>query len=144
MADLEKKFCYALAGRCIWKKIKESNNFTNRDGLIIFPSNDFNVNSQVITLMPDYKKRMVLKRIVLVTDQENVIHMVENVGDKEIYWERIAHEEMEQLLKYYRLVHFCGHVSVVSLEEPFGNTSLLYDAGINLSSYILSAIFKVR
>lgn len=144
MADLEKEFCHALKGRRIWQEIKGRHGGANMFGLVMFPSEDSVVNSEAVALLPRYKERMFLQKVVAVTSQGGVIHALETAGYEDICCESLSHKEMKQLLTYYRLVPFCVYTAVVSLEEPFGNASLLYNGGMDLRSYILLSIYKVR
>ena len=102
------------------------------------------MNSAAIELLPDYRAQMFLAKIVAVTDQEDVFGTLGKLKYENICCEKISGEEMKKLLKYYCLVVFCAHTAVVSLQEPFGNYSLLQDGGIDLKSFIFSAIYKVR
>lgn len=144
MFDLEKEFCCAKEGRLVWHKIKNKYSFTNMFGLVIFPMTDMNINKEAVALLPDYKEQMFLQKIVVVTNQEAVICELKAAAYENICYELVSDEQMRQLLMYYRLVYFCAHIVVVSLEEPLGNTLLLRNERVNLKTYILSAIYKVR
>lgn len=144
MADLEKEFCHALTGRAVWEKIKKKHGIAGRCGLVIFPSADAAVNHEAAALLPVYMERTFLQKTVAATDQGEVVSMLEKAGHRDVRCESLTHVEMRRLLKYYRLVSFWTFTTVVSLEEPFGNVSLLHNKELDLGSYILSAIYKVR
>lgn len=142
--DVEKEFQEAREGRLIWLEIKRKYSFTNSFGLTIFPTEDFDLNTEAIILLTDYKKQMFLQKIVTVTNQLDVFNTLKQFEYEDIYCEKISDQEMKLLLKYYQLIKFCAHIAVVSLQEPFGNYSLIYDGEIDLKKYIFSAIYKVR
>ena len=144
MIELEKEFCCACGGMPVWHKIKKKYNLTDRFGLVIFPMADFNINCVAVKLLPDYIERMFLQNAVAVTDQEEGVRLLREIECEKVFCESVSHEEMRQLLRYYRLVQFCTHIIVISLEIPFGNDTFLRNSGINLHSYISSAIYKMR
>lgn len=144
MEYLEKEFEEALAGRDVWLKIKNKYGFTNGCGMAVFPSEDEALNKEAVRLLPEYRRKLFLNKVVAVTDQAAVTDLLKNVISGEIFCENLAQEEIQLLLKYYRLVIPCAHISVVSMDEPYGNGNLLKEMDVDFEDFIMSAIYKVR
>lgn len=144
MEYLEKEFEQALAGRTVWLKIKEKYHFTNGCGIVVFPSEDEALNREAVRLLPEYREKMFLNKVIAVTDNEAVVNVLNNVVDQNIYCEMLRQDEVNLLLIFYRLVIPSAHFSVVSMEEPYGNSNLLREMDVDFKDFILSAIFKVR
>lgn len=142
MENIENEFNYALEGRKIWILIKEKYNFSNQCGLVIFPSDNQTLNIEAVKLLPDYKKRNLLDKLVVITSQKVIIDSLKQLHDKSIYYELIDKKNIDLLLKYYCLVPFWIHIVVISLDEPFGNSILLNKYDIDYKNYILSAIYR--
>ena len=144
MDYLEKEFEEALAGRDIWLKIKEKYGFTNGCGMVIFPSEDETLNRAAVELLPEYRKKVFLKKIIAVTDKAAVRGLLKQVTGQEIFCENLEQEALRLLLKYYRLVIPCAHISVVYTDEPYGEGNLLREEDVELEDFIMSAVYKVR
>lgn len=144
MECLEKEFEKALEGRAIWLRIKEKYNFTNGCGLVIFPSGDEVLNKEAVKLLPEYRKKLFLNKVIAVTDNEAVGEMLNCVINQDIFCENLRQTEIKLLLQYYKLVVPCAHISVVSIENPYGNRNLLDELDVDFEDYIMSAIYKIR
>lgn len=142
--NLDAEFEKAAEGRKIWLMLEEKYGIGIDCGILIFPTNDNVLNIETIQLLPVYLERFHLRKIYVVTDQETVIKTLRDLFAKEIEEIEISHDEMNGLLKYYRMVDFSSHIVNVSLEEPFGNDHLLKKKDIDLRDFILSSIFRMR
>lgn len=141
--DLESEFEKAKSGREIWLLLSEKYNIDSDCGLIFFPVDDYELNMKAISLLPTYINPH-LRKLYVLTDQKSVTETIKGLSCQEIVGIDLSQTEMDDLLKYYRLAAFSGHIVIVSLEEPFGNDHLLKKKDISLKDFILSSIFKVR
>lgn len=144
VTELDNEFEKAKAGRKIWLSLSEKYNIDSDCGFIVFPVSNDELNKETIGLLPVYIERFHLKKIYVVTDQKSVTETIKGLLCQEVVDIELSRADMDNLLKYYRLVEFSAHIAVVSLEEPFGNDYLLKKKDMELKDYILSAIFKMR
>lgn len=144
MAELEKEFRHALSGREVWLKIKKKYEFTNEFGIVLFPSENQDLNTEAAALLPSYKSRAALKKVVAVTCRKSAACLLSCLAEENIEYEMLGQEEMEDLLGYYRLVSFCAHVIVVSLDKPYCEKHFLTETGITLENFVKNAIYRVR
>lgn len=142
MVDLGTESCSVREGWQVWQDLKGKYRFTNTCGLVVFPALDLAVNREAVAMLPSYMEQRHLQKVIVVTDRDDVADMVELAGHKDVSWEKISDEAMESLLRYYRLICFWLHIAVVSLEEPFGNDSVLCNGKADLRSYVYSSIYR--
>lgn len=142
--NLEVEFEKAAEGRKIWLALEERYETGLDSGLFIFPTDNDAVNRETLQLLPAYLERYHLGKVYAVTNQETVMQMLENLSVQKTVGIELSDDEMDSLLKYYRMVHFSPHIVMVSLEEPFGNDYLLQKKKIGLKDFIMSALFKMR
>lgn len=141
MFDLEYEYEDALKGRNIWLEIQERYHITNQWGVIFFISGDDRLNNQVVQLIPDYMKKNNLNEVLIIQEKDNLseVKTIENVN-----YLTLHKSEITKVLKYYRLIHFCKNIVVISLEEPYGNECISKNKEIAYKDYIASAIFKLE
>lgn len=144
IVNLDAEFEKAAEGRKIWLALEERYHFGIDCGIFIFPTDDSVLNIETIKLSSVYSERFHLRKVYAVTDRRTVIEALRDSDVHDIDEIEISHDEMDMLLKYYRIVNFSSHIAIVSLEEPFGNDYLLRKKSIDLKDFILSSIFKMR
>lgn len=144
IVNVDAEFEKAAEGRKIWLALEERYHFGIDCGIFIFPTDNSVLNIETIKLSPVYSERFHIRKVYAVTDQRAVMEALKDSDVREIGEIEVSHDEMDSLLKYYRIVNFSPHIVIVSLKEPFGNDYLLRKKNIDLKDFILSSIFKMR
>lgn len=141
MFDLEYEYEDALKGRDIWLEIQDRYHITNQWGVILFISDEYILNNEAVQLIPDYMKKNNLNEVLIIKEKDNLskIGEIENVK-----YHLLCKSEIAKVLKYYKLIHFCKNIAVISLEEPYGNKYICKNKEIAYRDYIASAIFKLE
>lgn len=138
---LEEHYKIGAIGRELWLKIKEKYDFGYEYScLVIFPTANQNLNNAAIEGLPEFVERKYLKKVVLVfpkTFWEEVL----TIKDCEVYREILTEEEIQQLLKYYRLLQFTKHIVVISMSLPYGNGNMVGINDITYHDYVSKGLY---
>lgn len=130
----------AAKGRQVWLGLKETVQYTSDDCLIIFGATDRRLMEPAFDYIPEYLRKKCFSRGILLISRDN--GDFPETDEEIIVKVRLDADDIEALLKYYRLCQFAENIVVVSLEEPYGNDHLLGYKGISLDDYIKNAIFS--
>lgn len=132
----------AMRGREYWMKLKEQYCPDEETGLIIVQTEDLELISAAVWMVPEYLKRKYLKRVLMVVNQALAANLIKIMLEEShitlIITER---EHIEELLDYYRLVQFFSEIVVVSTNEPYGNSHIIGKMGISVENYVKSALY---
>lgn len=138
---LQEDFKMAERGREIWLSIKEKHQLNNECYLIICPSSDGALNKEALNLLPDFLQRKYIDKAVIVALDIQLQKELSKGTYVSISLEVLRYEDIEALLKYYRLVQFIKNIAVISLEDPFGNAGIIGKGDITLTDYIRDSIY---
>lgn len=141
MEELKPYFQLALSGREVWIRLKETYKINEYCFLVLCPSDEILLNKAAMENLDEFLKRKYIKRAVVVSIYTDIRRLCEDSKQAEIQFVCISQEEMEGILKYYRLTQFTQNIVVISLEEPFGNGNIIGKEGITLEDYVRNAIY---
>lgn len=135
--NLQIKISEAEKGREIWEIIKRKYQVTELDVIVIIESSDNELVSKSIECLRDYSDRKNLKREIVVCCSNE---QIESSDDRRLIYE-VKKEELNNLLRFYRMIQFTKNIVVISLSMPFGNKGIVGKVGITLEDYIRDAIY---
>lgn len=142
MEELKEDYQLALEGRKCWLGLKKKYEIDDNCCLIICPTEDQILNRIAMENLKDYLKRKYLKKAVVITSYLNIKEYCPYIEKIDIYFEYMEEDEVEGILKYYRLTQFAKNIVVIYLEEPFGNGNIIGHKGISLVDYVKNAIYR--
>lgn len=131
----------AFHGRKYWLSLKEEYIPDGKTSLIIFPSSDEILNHVAIGYLSEYMRRKVLKKVIIVTDQDRVAEDLRSSRNESIFIAKTDQEHITDLLNYYKLVQFIPRIIIISTEEPYGNDHIIGKAGIKIEDYVRNALY---
>ena len=142
----------AIRGRKVYQKILR--NFVSikmrkindwDSAVLLFPSHDNEINYYGILHVEEFMFRTNLKRLAIITSDEKVHKVFQELYPENKDFYLIADEEMKDILFYYRLYPFDNRIKVVSLDEPLGRraTNLLGIKNITKEMLISIGVFSL-
>lgn len=131
----------SLNGRECWLYFKDKYNLRIEDYIILFPDDEETLNQVAASQLTDFLKRKFAKKALVLCVNSEVKKVIENFIEVNIPSEIISEKDMQNLLKYYRLVQFTKNIVIISTEEPFGNDHIIGKDGITAEDYIRDAIY---
>lgn len=135
---LDKHFALAEKGRIFWLDFKKEISWNDNWSLILVPDENPILREALVRLLPEIERRKYMVQPVILSDCK-----IDKCSDNVIY-KLISSDEMQALLKYYRLCQFASNVYVVSFKMPFGNENMVGMEGITIDDYLLDSIFTER
>ena len=135
--DLQVRMSEAEKGREIWDDLKLKYRVTESDVIVIVGSLDKEFVSKSIDCLREYTDRKNLKREIIVCCRNE---QMESNDDRRVIY-KVENNELNNLLRFYRMIQFTKNIVVLSLEMPFGNKGILEKVGITLEDYIRDAIY---
>lgn len=136
--DIQEDFEQAEYGRRIWCRLKEREHWTEKDCLIIFPTEHEQLNELAVKWMKGYIEKKHFEKVIVISYDSNLLS---KVCGGNIIKEVMKKEDINHLLKYYRLQQFASNIVVASLESPYGNMHFVGHKGITLEDYVINAIY---
>ena len=144
---LDESFARAEQGRLAICSLIEHNGVREDTCWVILPTDDEELNRLATgSILRDYitAKRYV-RTIVIARDDAAVPEdAMCDVDGCELVYRRLAPEDLDAVLSYYRLVQFAPDVIVVSLEEPYSFSKWIGHFGISLEQFVRDALFFGR
>lgn len=138
---LKEEYQIAESGRKIWLSLKEIYAIDENVYLVIFPMNDHEFNEIALRYLPEFLKRKYINRVVVLHNSQNLSLTSMNNSGIHIEYNEMSQENLDSIIKYYRLVQFAKNIVVISVKEPFGNANIINKAGISVDDYIINAIY---
>lgn len=140
MEELMEDYKLAERGRKLWLEIKDEYKVDALWYVVICPKKDETLNRLVLKHLPDFLERKFISRAVVISEDEaRGKKPVENNGTV-VCFRQVSRQEIEELLKYYRLIQFEKNIIVASLEEPYGTAGIIGKEGITLEDYVKDAL----
>lgn len=134
---IEIDFGIAQHGKDIWDALQKKYRINNEWLIVILVWGYENVNAIVLKKILSYLNRKYMDKVIFISVDKC---QVSDMSDKEIVWEQVKKEEIQMLLKYYRLVQFAKNIVITAIEEPYGNWGIVGKADISLEDYVENAI----
>lgn len=131
----------ALRGREIWLAIKASNNLDENWALVIFPTENVELNKTAVEYLSDYLKKKYLNGVVLLTHKYAPFIAGISIDNCTMVSKCLSENDMEAIIMYYKLQQFFRNIVVVSIDEPFGCDAIIGKCDITLVDYVADAIF---
>ncbi len=135
--DLQIKISEAMSGRVIWNDLKRKYKVTESDVVVIVESTDKCLVSKSIELLREYTDRKNLDREIIICCSDTQLAPCD---DRRIVVQK-GKDELNALLRFYRMIQFTKNIVVISLSMPFGNKGIVGKVGITLEDYIRDAIY---
>lgn len=140
MEELAKDCRQAERGRKRWLEIKDEYKIDGLWYVVICPRKDKELCQLVLQQLPYFlERKYISKAMVIMEDSDRENMYIEN-KDITICFKQAGGQEIDEILKYYRLVQFEKNVVVVSLEEPYGTAGIIGKEGITLKDYVNDAL----
>ena len=138
---LAKDYKMALGGRNYWIELKNKYTLNEMAYLIICGSSDMEINNLAIKNLNKFLKRKYIRKALVVSNELNLDKLYDDSSDEEVYFEFASQEQLNMLIKYYKLSQFTSNIVCISMEEPFCNRNIINKEGITLNDYINDAIY---
>lgn len=140
--ELQEDYAVALEGRKCWLKLKAKYYLDTDWYLIICPTEHKELNACAMENLCEFLKRKYKNKVLIVSlSEQKKDYAKQREISFEIVEEVLSNEEINSLLKYYRLLQFFPNIVVISNEEPFGNLNIVGKKGITMCDYVNYALF---
>ena len=139
--DLEYFFQKAMKGRDLWLSVKKVYKINEEWCVVIMPDDDLSLKKKAVDVIPEYLNRKYLKKAIIIESWSGKSIDNDYLIDERIVIKYVADEDMNNLLRYYKLNQMFKNVVVISLKEPFGTTGIIGKCGITLDDYVRDALF---
>lgn len=141
MEELKQDLKMAFSGREYWIRLKEKYEIDENYYLILCPTSNFLLNKIAMENLRNFLKRKFIQQAIVLSVFSKIEELCPYSTKKDIQFKYLGQEEMDLILKYYRLLQFFKNIVVISLEEPFGNENIIGKKGISLEDYVKDAIY---
>lgn len=136
MIDFDKEIGEARQGFEIFKGIEEELGKDDDTCIICLPTDNKELNIEICGQLDEYAKAKYIKNIVLIC-RKGTNYLCDqsqfNLSLRTLY---LNDEDMNNFVRYLKLVNNSDRIIVVSAEMPFGNLELVGKHGISISDYV--------
>ncbi|CAM3692120.1 hypothetical protein COLU111180_03175 [Cohnella lubricantis] len=134
----------AYTGKRLWVRLKKKHSVNKEDCLVLMPHVDSEINLSTVKHLKSYLRRKAINRALVVTNDFNAIaslKQLESENDElKIDIVETTIDKIQNICKYYRMIHFHKEIIVVSIEEPFGSKGLLGKTAITIDDMVKYSI----
>lgn len=125
----------AKAGKDCWNRVVGSKGNNNDVCIICMPSINEELNRACICRMEDYFAAKYYRDFLIISHLNNkdIIGEYEFLQGKAVF---LSEDEMSDLITFLRLVNMDYNVIVISMDEPFGSSSMMRKLNISIDEYV--------
>lgn len=134
--DITKEVQEASRGYDIWRNINDKYDITDSDCVICFPTENKKLNDSVIQQLDEYGRKKYIDRYIFLC-KTPILQLKGELDDNfQIELLQMNSNELNDLMRFFRLINVMKNVVIVSDQEPFSNFNMIGKYGITLETFV--------